>query len=157
MLVGCGRAEGDEVAAEGLARYDEGGDRREGEESRWQRGIVLVTRLHDGVLGDLVDDFRTLTRWEYKQLLHSTKEESSYRPECRTCCRRLPLWRTWRKLRIIRPCQSHSTHCILCTYTSHLGSESMVLDLSAGNVGPPRRLKSRTSDCSRLNASLVLE
>ena len=65
MRVRRGRDQGDEVAAEGLPRNDEGGDGREGEEGRILRGgVVLVTRLHDGVLGDLVNDFRTLDEGE---------------------------------------------------------------------------------------------
>lgn len=56
-----GRTEGNQIAAEGLARYDEGGYRRKGEERRRLGDIVLVTCWDDGVLWDLVDDLGTLT------------------------------------------------------------------------------------------------
>ena len=89
VWTGRGRAEGDEVSAEGLAWYDEGGDRREGEEGRLVRGIGLVTGLHDGVLGHLVDNFGTFTKWQREQLVQSARNNPSYLPGCRTCCRRL--------------------------------------------------------------------
>ena len=58
----CGRTERDQVAAKRLAWDDEGRDRREREKGRWLGGIGLVTRLHDGVLRNLVYDFRAFAR-----------------------------------------------------------------------------------------------
>ena len=61
MAVERGRGDGDQVAAEGLARDEEGGEGGEGEEGRGDGvvggGVGVVG--HDGAFGDLMDYFGT--------------------------------------------------------------------------------------------------
>ena len=65
VAVERGWGDGDQVAAEGLARDEEGGDGGEGKEGGGGGvvggGVGVVG--HDGAFGDLVDHFGTCRAW----------------------------------------------------------------------------------------------